>query len=301
MRVKEVTKYKRYLTVGFHEGAILRYLKFPVLPLITGLLFLTGCVKETVWNLEHTAGRKLVVDGILTDEVKVHTIVLTRSVEDLNQTPEPVSGATLLLSNEDSAWVLTEQLTGPGHYSTPGYFSALPGKYYTLQIYVRDQVYTARSAMTEGSFFRELIYLKNEATGLYYIDWVANSFSTGSPAMWEVLLDWSKVNGYTTADSLETHARLLFYTLPTLDVSEIFAPMMESVFFPKGTIITERRYSLTPEHAEFVRELLLETNWAGGLFTTAAANVTTNLSGGATGFFGVCSVTELSVIVGTVK
>lgn len=299
--MKEIKKYIRYLTGGFRESAVLRYLNFSVLPLITGLLILSGCVKETGWDLDHSAGHKIIVDGILTDEGKVHTIVLTRSVDDLNQAPDPVSGATLMLSNEDSAWMLTERLTEPGHYCTPEYFSALPGKYYTLQIYVQDQVFTARSAMTEGSFFRELIYLKNETTGLYYIDWVANSFNTGSPAMWEVLLDWSKVNGYTTADSLETHARLLFYTLPTLDVSELFAPIMEAVNFPQGTVITERRYSLTPEHAEFVRELLLETNWAGGLFTTAASNVTTNLSGGAAGFFGVCSVTELSVIVGASK
>jgi len=90
---------------------------------------------------------------------------------------------------------------------------------------------------------------------------------------------------------------LLFYTLPTLDVSEIFAPQMEAVNFPSGTRITERRYSLAPEHAAFIRELLLETNWAGGIFNEAAANVTTNFSAGAYGFFGICSVTALSIIV----
>ena len=105
------------------------------------------------------------------------------------------------------------------------------------------------------------------------------------------------VPGYEQADSASTHARMLFYTLPTLDVSEIFAPEMEQISFPAGTNITERRYSLTPQHAEFVRELMLETQWAGGYFNVAAANVTTNLSSGAKGFFGLCAVTSLSVIV----
>jgi hypothetical protein len=73
--------------------------------------------------------------------------------------------------------------------------------------------------------------------------------------------------------------------------------MMQSVYFPAGTIISERRYSLTPEHAEFVREMLLETNWTGGLFTVAPANVITNMSDGAFGYFGACAVTELSVTV----
>jgi hypothetical protein len=137
----------------------------------------------------------------------------------------------------------------------------------------------------------------DEEKGLYYIDWVANAFGTGDASMWEVLVDWSGISGYEQADSTQTHARMLFYTLPTLDVSEIFAPRMEATLFPKGAVITERRYSLTPGYAAFVREMLLETNWTGGLFSVVAANAASNLSSGATGFFGVCSVYELSVVV----
>ena len=151
--------------------------------------------------------------------------------------------------------------------------------------------------MLPGSFFPELRYSKNEKNDLYHVDWVANAFSSQDAAMWELLIDWSVVPGYEHLDSISNHARMLFYTLPTLDVSEVFAPQMEAIWFPAGTVITERRYSITPEHAEFIRELLLETNWTGGLFNVAAANVTTNLSNGAIGFFGTCAVTELSVIV----
>ena len=132
---------------------------------------------------------------------------------------------------------------------------------------------------------------------MFYIDWVANAFSSQEPAIWELLLDWSKVPGYENAGSAGCQARMLFYTLPTLDVSEIFAPEMEKISFPAGTIINERRYSITPEHAEFLREMLLETNWTGGLFSLANANVMTNLSAGAIGYFGACSVTSLSITV----
>ena len=89
---------------------------------------------------------------------------------------------------------------------------------------------------------------------------------------------------------------MLFYTLPTLDVSQIFAPPVEAVSFPAGTVITESRYSLTPEHAGFVREMLLETSWQGGLFSSVPANVTTNLSDGAVGWFGACGKTTLSLV-----
>jgi hypothetical protein len=115
--------------------------------------------------------------------------------------------------------------------------------------------------------------------------------------MWEVLLDWSKVPGYPPADSLKCRARLLFYTLSTLDVSEIFAPAMEQISFPVGTVINETRYSLTPEYAAFIREVLLETQWQGGLFNSTPANVPTNLSAGGAGFFAVCGVYTISQTV----
>ena len=265
---------------------------------ITGLfILLAGCVKETTWTPTAPVKPMLVVDGIITNEVKKHQIFLSLPMDLLNQTPPPFTGASVLISNEDSTWQLSENPAQPGCYQTPGWFSAKPQKNYTLLIARNDTVYTAKTTMMAEKIFQELRYLKNNDNGLYYVDWVANAFSIGDAAMWELLIDWSMVPGYEQGDSLKTHARLLFYTLPTLDVSEVFAPKMQTTFFPAGAIITERRYSLTPWHAGFIREMLLETNWTGGLFTVAPANVSTNVSNGAIGFFGACGVYELSVVV----
>ncbi len=265
------------------------------------LLILQGCVKETAWDLKQDIPQKLIVEAIITDEVKVHKVTLTYSVAELNQPPKTVTGAGVLISNEDSTWQLTESPPNSGVYCTPSGFFARLGKNYTLLITIGSQVYTAKTTMVAGLVFDELQYRKNEENDLYHVDWGANAFSTGPAAMWELLIDWSMVPGFQNSDSLDNHARMLFYTLPTLDVSEVFAPMMQSVYFPAGTIITERRYSLTPQHAEFIREMLLETNWTGGLFTVAPANVRTNFSSGALGFFGACAVTELSVTVVPLK
>jgi len=261
------------------------------------LLLFAGCVKRSSWQPEGPLPEAVIVDGLLTDEMKSQTITLTRPVADLNKIPEPVTGASVIISNQDSSWQLTENPGGSGFYKTPDYFIARLQKNYTLLISLQGKVYSAKATMEPGSVFGELKYAKSEENGLYYVDWVANAFNAEKAAMWELLIDWSGVPGYQQLDSLENHARMLFYTLPTLDVSEIFAPRMEKIYFPAGTLITERRYSLTPQHAEFVREMLLETNWTGGLFASAPANVGTNLSNGAFGFFGVCAVNELSVIV----
>ncbi|MCK9424120.1 MAG: DUF4249 domain-containing protein [Bacteroidales bacterium] len=261
------------------------------------LLILFSCVKETSFTAQGPAPLKVCVDAIITDEPGSQTVILTSPVTQPDQPPSPVTGASVLLSNEDSTWNLLEQPLYSGKYKTPASFYARLQKHYTLLIGLNDRVYTAKATMIPGTTFPELKYVRNNDNNSYHIDWVANAFSTESAAMWELFIDWSKIPGYTQLDSAATHARMLFYTLSTLDVSEVFAPQMEKISFPSGTLITERRYSITPEHAAFIREILLETNWAGGVFNEAAANVTTNLSDGACGFFGVCAVTSLSVTV----
>ena len=261
------------------------------------LLSFTGCIKEVDWPLKEPGADLIIVDAILTDEAKTQWITITKPVTQLNQDPSPVTGATVLVSNEDSTWSFSEDTNKPGRYLSPPYFIVRTGKNYTLLVSFSGKIYSAKAEIAEGTVFKELQYVKNSDDSLFHVDWVASAFDAEQAAMWEILLDWSQVEGYSGKDSLLTHARMLFYTLPTLDVSEIFAPEMEQISFPAGTTITENRYSLTPEHAEFVREMLLETSWTGGFFNVAASNVSTNLSAGAKGYFGVCAVTSLSLTV----
>ena len=145
--------------------------------------------------------------------------------------------------------------------------------------------------------YTNLRYAQNSNDNLYHIDWVASVFSSDQPAKWEILVDWSHVPGYETVDSTLCTVRLLFYTLPTLDVNEIFAPETEHLSFPAGSVITERKYSLTPEHAEFIREMLSITNWRGGLVDTAPSNAETNLSNGASGYFAASAVLQTSITI----
>jgi hypothetical protein len=261
------------------------------------LLSFSGCEKKTNWQLKSQASKLVVVDGIITGELKTQSLTLTFPVTELNAKPAPVTGATILISDEDSVFNMTEQPAGSGVYKSVFPFLAREGKNYSLLIFYGDQVISAKSAMAPASVFNFLVYSKDEDSELYHISWVASSFSTEAPAMWEVLLDWSKVPGYQQTDSAKCKARLLFYTLSTLDVSEIFAPSVEKVSFPAGTTINEIRYSMTPEYAEFIREVLQETQWQGGLFNTIPANVPTNLSPGGAGFFAVCGVYSISQTV----
>jgi len=256
-----------------------------------------SCEKETQWAIQDNGNHYIVVNGIITDEYKYQSIQLSYPVNSLNTSPRPVTGAAVIISDEDSSYILTERIANSGVYFSDRKFAGRPEKNHSLIINVYNKVYSAKAYMVMCKPFTEFRYSKNDEDNLYHVDWVASVFNSDKPAMWELLIDWSHVTGYENTDTSKCKARMLFYTLPTLDVSEIFAPEMEIISFPAGATVTEKKYSLTPEHAEFIREILSITNWRGGLFDTAPANITTNMSSGAVGYFGACAVLSITTTI----
>lgn len=261
------------------------------------LLVFISCEKQTEWPIQADETSRIVVEGMLTNEVRTHSIRLFRTVSELNMAPQAVSGAGVIISDADSSWFLPEQAGNPGCYVTKNNFSAKPGVFYTLLVTYEGIVYSAKTQSVPVTPFEMLRFSRNPGESLYHITWVANPYNAIQPAMYEILLDWSQLPEYSTQDSASCTARLYFYSLPTLDVSEVFAPEIERIRFPAGTKITERKYSLTREHVEFVRAMISETTWKGGFFDSAPANVPTNISNGALGFFAACNVIKNSIVV----
>lgn len=80
----------------------------------------------------------LVVDALITDEAKNHRVYLSRSVPNLDETPEVESGALVVITDENNVEeVLTE--ISPGVYETDQLqFVARIGGTYTLSIITRN-------------------------------------------------------------------------------------------------------------------------------------------------------------------
>ncbi|HOY32400.1 MAG TPA: DUF4249 family protein [Bacteroidales bacterium] len=261
------------------------------------LLTCLSCEKKTEWPIQGMDSSRLVVDGMITNEIKAHSIRLTRTVNALNLPPDAVSGAGVIISDADSSWFLMEQPGHAGVYTTKNSFSAKPGTRYTLLVTVDGVVYSAKTIMRPNTPLTLLRYVKNANDNLYRITWVANPYNAVHPAMYEILLDWSHVPGYAGLPPDSCKAHLYYFSLPTIDVSQVFAPEMEKIYFPKGTKIIERKYSLNEEHVEFIRAMITETCWKGGLFESAPADVPTNISNDALGFFAACHVISDSMTV----
>jgi hypothetical protein len=263
-------------------------------------LLLASCEEQADWNLQTGSNDFIVVDGIITNELKVQSITISKPVNFINDPAQLVSNATVLVSSNQVTYNFHESPSQPGTYLSNNAFTGIRNRTYSLLITIGNKVYSSKAILAPPvllSEFDSVRFQKNADDSTYRIVWVANPYRPVKPAMYEILLDWSSAPGYENANADSCKAKLYYYTLPTLDINEVFAPPAQDISFPEGTVVIERRYSLTDDHATFIRALLLETAWQGGLFNTASANITTNLSQGAVGFFGACGVVEKTEVV----
>lgn len=258
--------------------------------LLISVSFFVSCEKKIDWTLQAGDQTFLIVDGILTNEVKHQKIVLSLSSQEFNQDIQYVSGAQVVVFDGENYFYFPESNTSPGTYLSEIEFAGVVSKVYSLIIEYMDHTFLAHAVMLPVSISNPLPYVQYQDSNVYYINSDIAVFNPEEAYMAEVLTDWSHVPGYTHLPETETTARQLFYHLKTIDVNQIFSPDSEPVLFPKGTTIIQKKYSLTSEHERFIRSLLAETHWHGGFFDLEEGNVYTNLSDGALGFFAACSV-----------
>jgi hypothetical protein len=261
------------------------------------ILLLQSCEEQTDWQLQPGNLDFVVVDGIITDEMRYQTIQISKPVSEINEPAQPVSNATVLVSTDQNIYTFHEQQEHKGMYISDEAFSGINEKTYSLNITIGSNLYSAKAILKPAENTPFIGYEKNSGDENFHLSPIPFPYNPDLSAMYEILLDWSAAPGYENISPELCKARLYYYVLQTLDVSEVFAPGMEKISFPAGTIFTQKRYSLTEQHAAFIRALLLETTWQGGFFNTATANIPTNLSSGAIGFFGACGVIEKVEVV----
>lgn len=232
----------------------------------------------------------IVVEGIITNERKNHLVKLTKPYDKVNGIAEPLSGAAVyIMEDTTNLFTLTEFPRGSGKYYTP-MIRGLSGKLYTLYFLFEGKAYFARDSPRPVQPLAPLAYRKTENGN------VLNLNPYGDDANYvEHIITWAHTDVCPGQDIC--NGRLIYYDLKTIDVNEMFKPDKEDLYFPDRSIVVRRKYSLSSEYKAFLRSMLSETEWRGGVFDIQRANVPTNLSAGATGFFAVCSVVSDTTVV----
>jgi len=243
---------------------------------------------------------RLVVEGNLTNEARVHEIHLTSTASYFSNQPVPrVTGARVVLAYGTDSLTLAE--TQPGVYTTPPDFAGLPGTVYKLNIYLKEPLggsfyYTAESRMNavatadsiairyretvRSGFWEVLLYAQEPAGPDYYVFRVSRNGTLVSDSLIEWityddrLFDGNYINGLSVAFLSKRRGH-------NLDIGDTITLQMNGV---------EKWFH---EYLNFMRRGLFQQT---PLFSAAPANVKGNISGGALGYFSAYSVSYCSGI-----
>jgi hypothetical protein len=250
---------------------------------LLSLIAFSACVEQVDLEdfLPSQPSGRLVVEGLITNERKPHEVKLTRTGKALPDDPyEPVSGAIVSISDGTLVYTLTE--SAPGIYRTDSVRGEV-NKTYTLRIVADGKTYEASDTMVPVLKFgqAEGIVLGSNHPPKGYVETPLIVFGSNAPAMVNIVIDNPKPD--------DKYVRLDYYTFPGVDPDYILPKYVDaSLAYDEGTRLTQSKLSLSPAFYEFTRALLLETEYKGGLFGSVRANVPTNVSNGALGFFGAC-------------
>jgi len=231
----------------------------------------------------------LVVEAILTNEKTNHLIKLSKTFPNQNGSAIPVSGAVLKIEDTDSVYNASEFPAGSGRYYTET-MRAVFGKKYTLSIQYQGKSFTAEDSSVPVEPLPPLPY---EKIGDQYR--LVLTERGRDPNYIDCEISWNKTPSCVSGASCE--GRVVFYDLKTLDVNNIYKPKKADFTFPLNSVVVRRKYSVSPAYQSFLRSVLSETEWRGGVFDVQRANAATNLSEGAIGFFAVSTVVSDTTLI----
>ena len=257
------------------------------------LVFSLACTEQIDWELDYEPSALMVVEGKVTDELKRHEVKLSWPAQGRNEEVRPVSGALVVIRDSRTVYHLTEDEDQPGTYVSDVAFAGEEQRGYQLRIRHGDMDISAVSFMPGVRPFQNMrTYVVQQNPRLYEVH-VADD----NASIVRMELDWSHVPGYDTLPDTENHALLYHYSLGSVDVNRIFSPQAEHVRFPPGTIVYREKESVNRTYEEFLRGMLSETDWRGGVFDVLPGNARSNFGDEALGFFAATAVIRDTIIV----
>ncbi|MDP4268101.1 MAG: DUF4249 domain-containing protein [Bacteroidota bacterium] len=257
---------------------------FSILLNLSIIVFLTGCEEKINLDLK-TTDPILVVNGMITNEMKAHTVKLSLSTSYFYNQPAPnVSGAIVTITdNEGNLYKLKE--SSPGIYQTESNVNGKIGNTYTLKIKYNEKEYTSVSTMRRSVSIDSLGYKKTRDDKNYHLLMYAQEpLGKGDYYLWHTY-----VNNQIKTDTVKN---AIFTDDSEVDGNYINGFEMDNIRLNEGDSAFIKTYSITKDAYDFYMSMMFETAWRGGLFDAPPANIKSNISGGAIGLFVASAVTE---------
>ena len=266
------------------------------------LCALAACTETIELDLK-TAGKRLVVDGNITSQPRIHYIRLSESVSFFSDTASPpVTNADVMLTDGIHIEHLNESSEMPGIYFTSDNFRGKPGMGYTLSISNVDinsdgenESYSAYSFMPDVSApdSIELVYDEN------WDVWKILLYAQENPATNDFYLFRLLKNGTLISNNISEYSVVSDKFFDDGKANGIWVQSIdaskESGKFAEGDVITLQMCGITKDYFDFVEAVQQERRGQYPLFSGPPANVPGNISGDALGFFSAFSVSYVSL------
>lgn len=266
------------------------------------ILFVSSCTERIDIELDETYTR-LVVNGTITTDTTSHFVILSTTTSYYyNEAPPAVSGASLEITDLAGNMITLNEIS-PGKYATPGDFYALPGQTYTLRIELLEEinghrVYTASSTVNPINPI-DSIALQYEPSWGENGFIIVNCYYQDPPTK-----DFYMFNIFKNEDMLtDTITRRfvsddLFFNgnyTNGIGVGYLDQSYDRETLIP-GDTITFQGCNISEEYYTFIWTLQQEAGFSAPLFSGPPANVKSNVSNGAVGFFAAYSVSYSSTV-----
>ncbi len=267
---------------------------------------LFSCTEPIDIELSNSYSR-LIVFGEISTDTTIHVIRLTRSANYFyNKPAESVSGAIVKINDSVTEISLSENPLNSGRYETPPDYYGVPGRTYHLSI---DQVDIDKDGAKESYHAISVLPFLGalDSIQLNHADY---PFFQGS----EILLyaqdpaetiDYyafkTMKNGLLQTDSLSeiiAQNDILFNGSYTNGIAVQYlddAKPDEKVV--AGDTIVFEMYGISKDYFNFIIEAQTEFRGSNPMFSGPPANVSTNLTNGALGFFAAVNIKRATVIV----
>ena len=261
---------------------------FRTMPVALLVLFFQACTERIDISTEEEY-QKLAVEGYITQERK--EIRLTETSGYFSQLPPaPVSEAVVTVNTSDGTYQFSESSEEPGYYSPDSDFDVVPEETYSLSITLKEPIGGENNFTSDATMPRRINSV-DSTRAVYREDfevWIIQLYAY-EPEGTDYYMFNAYVNGQIMTDSLSrvgvTDDRIVDGGYLN-GVYILFLPKEELNY---GDTLTVSTSTITEDYYRYLVEAQTELNPKNPLFSGPPANVRSNISNGALGYFAVYS------------
>ncbi|NOY51374.1 MAG: DUF4249 domain-containing protein [Chlorobi bacterium] len=231
--------------------------------------------------------QRLVVEAIITDIPGNQYVKLTKTADYFsNEPPEGVSGAIIKINTSDNNIILAENDSVKGLYEFPFEYIGLQGNDYNMDIELNSEIggqthYTANTRMP---------YLAADVDSIevlwnsHFEGWMVRLFALDPPSEDYYMFNGIR-NGLLITDSIHKVNIANDKLFNGNYTNGVIVLVFDDNELVPGDTFSLVMSNITKDYASFVNEVQTEIQANEPLFSGPPANISTNISNGAIGWF----------------